>query len=106
MEFKIHAKNLTLTDHQKEYIERKIEYLKKIAHRGHDQSAKATVEVEHVEHKDPSETIGMKINIIAPGKRFHADGFGSSVEETIDVLEDKLKHQIEHSKDDSGIHRT
>jgi ribosome-associated translation inhibitor RaiA len=98
MQIKIHSKHMTLTEHQKEYIELKASHLAKWAPRGNDESSEIDIEVEHVEHKDPAETIGMKIRFSTPGHMFRSEGFGKSVEEITDILEEKLRNQISHTK--------
>jgi ribosome-associated translation inhibitor RaiA len=97
MEIKLN-KNISLSGNQEEYITRKIDHLKKLAKRGDDESSKAYIDIDYVQHKDPSEKIGIKINLVTPGKSFHAEDFGTTVEEVVDKLEAKLMNQIEHSK--------
>ncbi len=97
MEIKLN-KRINLSDYQQEYITRKIEYIKKIAKRGDDESSRAYVNIDYVQHKNPSENIGIKIKIVTPGNSFHAEDFGVTIEEVIDKLESKLTNQIEHSK--------
>lgn len=97
MEIKLN-KRINLSDYQQEYITKKIEYIKKIAKRGDDESSKAHIDIDYVQHKNPSDNISIKIQIITPGNTFYAEDFGSNVEEVIDKLESKIRNQIEHSK--------
>lgn len=98
MEIKLRNKNLNLSEMQQEYVTRKIDHIKKVAKRGTDESAKAQIEIEHVKHKNPSESIGMKVNLSLPGRKYHAECFATTIEEAVDRIEAKLVNQIDHDK--------
>jgi ribosome-associated translation inhibitor RaiA len=97
MEIKLN-KRLTLSERQQEYIKTKIDTLKRVARRGDDESSKAYIDIEFVQHKDPSETICIKVKFVTPGKTYHSEECGTTVEEVIDIIEQKLRNQIEHQK--------
>lgn len=97
MEIKLH-KRVTISVGQQDYITSKIDHLKKLAKRGEDESSKAYIDIEYVQHDDPSEAIGMKVRLVTPGHTYHCEEFGTTVEEVIDKIEPKIRNQIEHSK--------
>ena len=97
MEIKLH-KRIHLSEYQQEYIQKKVEYLKKVARRGEDESSKAYIDIEYVHHKDPAEVICIKMRLVTPGKTFHGEECGTTVEETIDKIESKVRNQIDHER--------
>jgi len=93
-------KNLNIGDSQIEYITKKIDHLKTLAKRVDDESSHAEIEIEKV--SSSFKNISMTINFKVPSKLFRAETLANTVEEAIDLCEEKLKIQIEKYKSKFG----
>ncbi|MGL5831552.1 MAG: ribosome hibernation-promoting factor, HPF/YfiA family [Candidatus Altimarinota bacterium] len=97
MQIQIHQKNIHLGEGQKEYIESKLNSLSifKIVE---DPSVMAKVDVELLEKSVEDKNIEMKVTMTVPGSVLRAEIFCKSIEEGIDLLEAKLRMQLEKYK--------
>ena len=97
MQINFHQKNLHLSDSQKDYASGKIEGLA-IFSIMEDPSVTAKIDVEYSEHVSSDKKIMMKVTVQIPGETLHAEAPCSSPEEGIDLVEAKLRHQLEKHK--------
>jgi ribosomal subunit interface protein len=93
-------KHLSLTDGQKEYIETKLDHLKKFD-RVEDESTLVKVDVEYTESKISDRKILMIVQMVLPHMVARAEVDCKTVEEGIDLAHDKLKIQLEKHKEKS-----
>lgn len=94
----IYEKNISLNDAQKDYINEKIGHLKNMGVRIDDESSLVKVEVEETQVKTTNEKIRVVVNMVLPGSEARADVHAVSVEEGIDLAEEKLRKQLEKYK--------
>lgn len=97
MQIQIHQKHIHLGEKQKEYIENKLNSLNifKIVE---DPSVMAKVDVELLEKGVEDKNMEMKVTMTVPGTVLRAETFCKAVEEGIDLLEAKLRMQLEKYK--------
>jgi ribosome-associated translation inhibitor RaiA len=100
MKLNYSKKNIILTDSQIDYITKKIIHLKKLARRLDDEASHAEIDIEKV--SSAFKNISMKINLKVPNYFFRVDILADTVEEAIDLSEEKLKVQIEKYKSKYG----
>jgi len=97
MQINFHQKSFHLSDSQKDYISAKIEQLSKYKIM-QDESVLARVDVEHQEHLSTDRKIVMAVTVQIPGETLRAESDCIAVEEGIDLIEEKLRHQLEKYK--------
>lgn len=95
----IHAKNISLSDEQKELIQKKMEKLNSFARKMNDESAKIRVEIEYDDIKEKHQKIFCSVTIFVPQNTMRAETHAETVQSAIDICEEKLKVQIEKYKD-------
>lgn len=98
MQVTIYEKNVTLSDVQKDYINEKVGHLKNLGERVDDESTLVKVEVEATQVKTTNEKIRVVVNMVLPGGEARADVHSTTVEEGIDLAENKLRKQLEKYK--------
>jgi len=98
MQIKINSQSITLGDNQKDYINEKIDNLKKYEERVSDEATLIRVDVEKRKVKSGDEKIVNQITMYIPNSVIRAEVNGSTVEETTDLAVEKLKKQIERYK--------
>lgn len=98
MQIQIFSNSVTLGDNQKDYINEKIENLKKYEERIADEASIVRVDVEMTKVKSGDQKIVTQITMYVPNAVIRAEVNGATVEETIDLAEEKLKKQIERYK--------
>jgi ribosomal subunit interface protein len=98
MKINFYQKGLSLSDRQREYIEKKIQALSKFKMMK-DESVLVKVEVELIDAREDERKINLKVNINFLGELIRAEERGLTVEEAIDLVEDKLKTQLEKYKE-------
>lgn len=103
MQIKLKAKNLNLSDAQKEAIEAKILKLQHLADRLSDEATEFRVEVGYEQSRKANQSYVCQLTIFAPGTVIRAENRNESIENAIDDCMDKIKGQIERYK--SKIHR-
>jgi len=98
MKIQLFSQSITLGDNQKEYLESKIDNLKKYGERVADEATIVRVDVKKNKVKSGEEKIVTQITMYVPSAVIRAEVNGSTVEETIDLAVEKLKKQIERYK--------
>ncbi len=98
MQVKIHEKNLTLNDAQRDYIIKKIDHLSNLEERVDDESTKVKVEVETNKIKTSNKKLSVQVTMFVPSAVIRAEVKALTPEEGIDLAEDKLRKQIERYK--------
>ncbi|KKP38826.1 MAG: hypothetical protein UR28_C0012G0005 [Candidatus Peregrinibacteria bacterium GW2011_GWF2_33_10] len=99
MNINFHAKNITLNPEHEEYIRHKLEHLTRLSAHLQDDSVQCDVHIEKGHDKSHGSHVEMKVSISVPNNLLYAEVFDSlQVTEAIDLLVDKLKHQIEKYK--------
>lgn len=98
MQVKIHEKNLTLSDAQRDYIVKKIDHLSNLEERVDDESTKVKVEVETNKIKTSNKKLSVQVTMFVPNAVIRAEVKALTPEEGIDLAEDKLRKQIERYK--------
>jgi putative sigma-54 modulation protein len=98
MKIQLFSQSVTLGDSQKEYIEEKINNLKKYEERIADEATVVHVDIEKTKVKSGDEKISTQITMHVPNAVIRAEVKGSTIEETADLAVEKLKKQIERYK--------
>jgi len=100
--------HLNLSDEQKAYITKKIEHLGKFADRINDESTEVHISIKENKLKTMNRDISIEITMSVPHALIRAEVDGETLEEAIDLCEEKLRKQIEryknklHRRTDSG----
>ena len=100
--------HLDLIDAQKEYITKKIEHLGKLADRINDESMEVHVSIKENKLKTTDHNISVEVTMIVSHALIRAEVNGKTLEEAVDLCEEKLRRQIErykgklHRRTDSG----
>lgn len=97
MQIQIHQKHISLGEKQQEYIENKLNSLS-IFKVVEDPSVMAKVDVELMEKGVEDKNIQMNVTMSVPGTVLRAETVCKGVEEGIDLLEAKLRMQLEKYK--------
>jgi ribosomal subunit interface protein len=97
MQISFHQKGLRLSDRQEDYITSKIEMLTKFKLM-EDPSVTVRVDVEYQEHLSSDKKIVMAVTASIPQDSLRAETTALTVEEGIDLLEEKLRSQLEKIK--------
>jgi len=98
MSVQIHSKTLSLSPEQQEYLQKKAEKILHYSRRAADESSSIRIHIEREDTKSKEEQIHCVVNIIIPHATLHAESRGRTVEETIDLTEEKLNRQIDEYK--------
>ncbi|MFC1600003.1 ribosome hibernation-promoting factor, HPF/YfiA family [Patescibacteria group bacterium] len=98
MRIQILSQSVSLGDNQKEYIESKIENLKKYGERVADEATKVRVDVEMTKVRSGDQKVKTQITMYLPNSVIRSEVNGMTVEETVDLSVEKLKKQIERYK--------
>lgn len=101
MQINFHQKNLTLSEQQEDYVSAKIETLTRFKVM-EDPSVTVKVDVEYMEHASSNNKIIMAVTATVPGALLRAEADASTVGEAIDLIEEKLQHQLEKYKTAHG----
>lgn len=97
MQINFHQKGLRLSDSQEDYITAKIESLQKFKVM-EDPSVSVRVDVEYQEHVSSENKIQIAVTAVVPQDTLRAQTDALTVEEGIDLLEGKLRAQLEKYK--------
>jgi putative sigma-54 modulation protein len=98
MQVQIFDRHLHLNDDQLEYIRGKIFNLGSYGEGIDDESTEVRVDVELNNVKTSNKNITVQVTMIVPHAVIRAEVYATTVEEGIDIAEDKLKRQIERYK--------
>ncbi|MBI5414610.1 ribosome-associated translation inhibitor RaiA [Candidatus Peregrinibacteria bacterium] len=99
MTVQLHSRNLSLTENQKEYLQKKAEKILHFSRRAGDESSRIQVDVNEEKTEDKTKHMHCIVNVFVPKSTLHAESFAQTVEAAIDVCEEKLKHQMEKYKE-------
>jgi ribosome-associated translation inhibitor RaiA len=97
MQINFHQKGLRLSDRQEDYISSKLESLS-IFKVMEDPSVVVRVDVEYSEHIASDKKITMAVTATVPQDTLRAETDCLTVEEGVDLLEEKLRAQLEKYK--------
>jgi ribosomal subunit interface protein len=97
MNINFHQKKLHLSEQQKDYITAKIETLSRFKVM-EDSSVTVKVDVEYHEHASSDKKIMMGVTVNVPSSVLRAETDCLTVEEGIDLIEEKLQHQLDKYK--------
>lgn len=98
MQVKFVAPGLNLSERQKDYVESKIQRLKKYANRIADESSLAKVELKEQRLRTSGRVILCEVTMNVPRAVIRAEVQASKLEEAIDIAVEKLKKQIDRYK--------
>lgn len=98
MQVTINEKGVTLSDFQKDYIVKKIDYLGSLEERIADDSTRVKVDIEMRKLKTTNKKITVEVTMFVPNAVIRAEVSSLTVEEGIDLAEEKLRKQIERYK--------
>jgi putative sigma-54 modulation protein len=98
MQVTIHEQGLRLNETQKDYINEKIDHLKKYEERVDDESTQVRVDVEMNKVKTSNKNIRVQVTMYVPNAVIRAEVDGVTMEEGIDLAVEKLRKQIERYK--------
>ena len=98
MQINFHQKNLHLSDSQKDYMTAKIMGLE-IFKVMEDPSVVVKVDIEYHDHNSSDKKIVLGVTVAIPQDTLRAETDCSAPEEGIDLIEAKLRHQLEKYKD-------
>jgi len=96
MQIQIAARSLKLTKAQQSYIEDKISHLAHLGKELEDPANLARVEVDYQEVDNAEKRIKVEITLKVPNKVIRASQTASNLEEATDLVEKRLRSQIEH----------
>lgn len=97
MQISFHQKGLRLSGSQEDYITAKLESLTKFKVM-EDPSVTVRVDVEYQEHVSSENKMSMAVTAVVPQDTLRAETDALTVEEGIDLLEAKLRSQLEKYK--------
>ena len=97
MQINIYQKDIKLNERQKDYIQDKLLPLTRFTML-EDPSALAKVEVAYHDSKISDQDIKISVNLIVPKHNLFAEVFAKTVEEGTDLIEEKLRNQLEKLK--------
>jgi len=98
MQIQIISQSVSLGDNQKEYIETKIDNLKKYEERVSDEATRVRVDVEMTKVRSGDQKIKTQVTMYLPNSVIRSEVNGMTVEETVDLSVEKLRKQIERYK--------
>lgn len=99
----IRTKGITLSEHQQEYVEKKLTNLEKYCKETDGDNCNTDVSLEKNTAKDGTE-IFIDVRISLGKKMFIAKEKCLTIEEGIDLVHDKLKTQLQRYKDKMTDH--
>lgn len=103
MQLILRTPNIHITDREREYIEKKVMHLQKLADRVADESSKIHIDVLNSDIKTTDKKLCIQGTLHVPYAYLRAEVKGVTVEEATDVFVEKMKKQIERYK--AKLHR-
>lgn len=94
----INSEKYELSDSQQSYIEEKLYALKKFCQKFTEETVQVKVVVEKNETLEQSRKIILRVTMSVPKALFRAEANAFTVEEGVDLIQDKLTRQIERYK--------
>jgi ribosomal subunit interface protein len=96
MKLIVRKDHIEVSDHQMDYLERKMEHLTHLAKGAADESAQMHIDV--VQSTEADSKVIFKATLQVPGSTLHAETAASAFEEGVDLLEGKFRRQLEKYK--------
>lgn len=103
MQIILRTPNLHLTDREKEYVEKKINHLQKLADRVGDEASKMHIDVMNSDIKTSDKKMKIQGTLHVPYAYLRAEVQGTTVEEATDFFVEKMERQIGRYK--AKLHR-
>ncbi len=103
MQINIRTKGVTLSAECQEYVEKKLLTLEKYYKEGDTDTCQAHIVVEKNTEKDGA-NVAVEVRIAIGKKVFLATEKGSTIEESIDLIHDKLKIQLQRNREKMKEH--
>lgn len=98
MQLQLFTEGVSLTDEDKEYITKKILHLEKFAHELLEESTSVRVDVRANKVKTSDKNVSVQVTLFVHPSILRAEDFGVTSNEAIDLVEGKLRKQIERYK--------
>lgn len=98
MQFQLFSEGIDLTDENKEYIKRKMMHLEKFTQELDDPSSSVRVDVRMNHEKTSRQHIAFQVTLFVHPVVIRAEARGVTLEEAVDLVEEKLQKQIERYK--------
>lgn len=98
MTIQIRAKGVHIGDDSKDYVEKKLEALKKYYSSIDTDQAQTTITISANTEKSGA-TINIEVRIAVGKKTFMAEEKSTTIEEGVDLVHDKLKTQLQRYKE-------
>ncbi len=98
MIIQIRAKGVHIGDDSKDYIEKKLETLKKYYSTIDTDQSQTTITISANTEKSGA-AINVEVRIVAGKKTFMAEEKATTIEEGVDLVHDKLKTQLQRYKE-------
>lgn len=100
MRYQLFAEGITLDESEKEYVQKKMMHLDKFAGDLMDESCSCRVDVRENKVKTSNQHVTIQVTIVLPKVVVRAEENGTTVQEAVDFVENKLQRQIEkyHTK--------
>ena len=98
MKIELHTKNCSLTEHQREYVNKKLDKINSMWRVMKSDTSVIKATFEHLEVKDKQHNMSCHIVINLPKKDLVVDVLWQSIEEAIDIAEDKVLAELSKYK--------
>lgn len=95
MQFQFHTTGFKLDSAQEELIQDKIQNVAKLSPRVSDPSTFVKVDFERTRFSEDEKRFKLQVTLVIPGAIIRAEGYAETVENAIDVIENKLRNQLE-----------
>lgn len=99
MKINIHAKHLDLGPTQEDLVRQKFEKLVHLANRIDDESTEIRVDLEHEESRRQEDAYLCKLTLFVPGDTLRAEARGTTLEDCVDSVVEKIKGPISKYKE-------
>lgn len=98
MNIQIHTENIDLSSHQIDYIKEKIASLKKNSEKITNEVVQVMITVAKNNNKDAKKQTVIRVTMTVPSAVFRAEVEAFTVEEAVNLVEEKLERQIKRYK--------
>lgn len=98
MQFQFHTTGFKLNTDQEELIQAKIQNVAKIAPRVEDPSTFVKVDFKRTRFPEEDKRFSAEVTLFIPNAVVRAECYATTVENAIDMVEDKLRSQLERYK--------
>ncbi len=98
MQFQFHTTGFKLDPEQESLIQDKIQNVAKISPRVDDPSTFTRIDFERTRFSEDDKRFKLQVTLVIPGVLIRAEAYAETVENAIDVMEDKLRNQLERYK--------